>query len=79
MLQDQHSPRLQPVPLPPLTPDEKIAGAPYLTLFQPSDENGTGSVPGSEADAAPVLPPTGQSSLLPLISQDDEYQWLILL
>ena len=79
MLRNQHSPWLQPVPLPPLTPDEKIAGAPYLTLFQPSDEDGTVPLPAAEADAAPSLPPTGQSSPLPQVSQDDDYQWLILL
>jgi hypothetical protein len=82
MIQYQHIPWRQPVPLPPLTRDKKsteheIAGG--LSQFSP-DENGTVSLPSAAAaDPAAALPPTKRSSPLPLVSQDDDYQWLILL
>jgi hypothetical protein len=63
MIQYQHSPWQQPVPLPRLTRDKKSSEQDSLH---------------AEADPA-VLPPTKQSSPLPLASQDDDYQWLILL
>jgi hypothetical protein len=77
MIQYQYIPCPQSTPLPPLTRTKKptereIAGG----LSQSSSaENGTVPLP----NAAAAFPPTKRSSRLPQISQDDNYQWLILL
>ena len=64
MVQYECHPWQQPVPLPPLVPSK-----------MPTERDAL----SADVDSAAALPPTGQSSPLPLDSQDDEYQWLILL
>ena len=59
----------QRVSLPPLTLDEERK----KTVCKLANTS------GAEAEPAVTLPPEDQSSQLPLVSQDNDYQWLILL
>ena len=69
MIQYECHPWQQRVPLPPLMLDEEIKAA----VSNPAGANAAQSTPGA------TLPAADQSPPLPLVSQDNDYQWLILL
>jgi hypothetical protein len=64
--QQQYSVWPQSVPLPPPATNKERKG------IVPSPHS-------PEADPAAAIPLAGQSPELPLVAQDDDFQWLILL